>query len=62
MIEIGGDTGKGLSPRGRRVAVQVDAPVGGVLTAVSEYCSLAQKIWRVATSGNYRNLRYDAKG
>ncbi len=63
MIEIGGEIRvKGLSPRGRQWRIQVDAPVGGIAHRRFGILQLGPENMAVATSGNYRNFRYDAEG
>ncbi|GFI12783.1 FAD:protein FMN transferase [Muribaculaceae bacterium] len=63
MIEIGGEVRvRGLSPRGRQWRIQVDAPVGGIAHSRFGILQLGPENMAVATSGNYRNFRYDVEG
>lgn len=63
MIEIGGEVRvKGLSPKNRPWRIQIDAPVSDLTHTRFEVLELGPDETSVATSGNYRNFRYDDNG
>lgn len=63
MVEIGGEVRvRGLSPRGRRWRIQVDAPVRGLAHERYTVVELGPEQASLASSGNYRNYRRGADG
>ena len=63
MVEIGGEVRvQGLSPRGDKWAIQIDAPVMDNSVAHTRLAVLKLQDAAVATSGNYRNYRFDNSG
>ena len=63
MVEIGGEVRvAGVNPRGNSWAIQLDEPVLDSLGQHRQLGVLQLSDASVATSGNYRNYRYDDKG
>lgn len=63
MVEIGGEVRvKGRSPRGDLWSVQIDAPIPDRSGTHRRLLVVGLNDIAVATSGNYRNFRFDANG
>lgn len=63
MVEIGGEVCvKGCNPAGERWKIQIDAPVPDPSGTHQQLMVVELTDVSVATSGNYRNFRYDATG